>query len=51
MALYVLPIHAQHLAQQHHGCQQIVVMDDPPLAEGVAGIERPVAVALDILRT
>ncbi len=47
--LPVLPLHAQHLAQQHDRCQQIVVMDEPPLAEVVAGVERPVAVAATIL--
>ncbi len=31
MALSVLPLHTQHLAQQHDLIQQIVVMDDQPL--------------------
>ena len=33
--LPVLPIHTQHLAQQHDRFQHIVVMDEPPLAEVV----------------
>ncbi|MCZ6850877.1 MAG: hypothetical protein O7F17_04480, partial [Planctomycetota bacterium] len=36
----VLPVHAQHLAQQHDRFQQVVVMDEPPLARVVAGVER-----------
>ena len=44
--LPVLPVHAQHRAQQHYGLQKIVVMNQPALAEGVAGIERPVAVGV-----
>lgn len=45
----ILLIHAQHLAQQHDRIQQIVVMDDPPLAEVVAGVERPVPIFVGIL--
>ncbi len=40
-----VPIHAQPLTQQHNRIQQIIVMDEPPLAEVVAGVECPVAVA------
>ncbi len=43
MALSVPPLHTQRLAQQHDRCQQIVVMNGPPQAEVVAGVERPVA--------
>ncbi len=39
MALSVLPVHAQHLAQQHNRFQQIVVVDNPPLGEVVPGME------------
>ncbi|MCH8151441.1 MAG: hypothetical protein IH830_03595 [Planctomycetes bacterium] len=39
----------QHLAQQHDRCKQVIVVDDPPLARFVAGIECPVAVAAGIL--
>ena len=47
--LPVLPIHAQHRTQQHNRFQQIVVMDNPPLAAVVAGIERSAAVSVSIL--
>ncbi len=41
MALSIFPIHVQHLAQQHDRFQQIVVMNEPPLTEVVAGRADP----------